>query len=78
MTADIVNLRRVRKAKARTAREQQAEANRLKFGRPRVERELDRKKNDLEKRRLDGAKVAAGQSDASAGEPTIDPAPRTR
>jgi hypothetical protein len=37
--AEIVNLRRARKAKARTEREKQSEANRAAFGRTRVEKE---------------------------------------
>ena len=40
MTADIVNLRRVRKASARVAKENEAEANRRKFGRTRTERDI--------------------------------------
>jgi hypothetical protein len=38
MTAEIVNLRRARKAKARTAKEREAEANRIAFGRTRAEK----------------------------------------
>ena len=34
MTADVVNLRRARKAKARSEREKNAAANRAAFGRP--------------------------------------------
>lgn len=74
MTADIVNLRRARKAKARTAREQQAEANRLKFGRSRAERDRDRQQAGLEQRRLDGAALAPDPSEAGTGDPVVDPA----
>jgi hypothetical protein len=35
--ADIVNLRQERKRKARADRQREAEANRLKFGRPKAE-----------------------------------------
>jgi hypothetical protein len=38
MTGDVVNLRRVRKAKARSERERAAAANRVKFGRTKAER----------------------------------------
>jgi hypothetical protein len=38
MSADIVNLRRVRKAKARTDKEKAAETNRLAFGRTKSEK----------------------------------------
>lgn len=37
--AEIVNLRRVRKLKARAEHERTAEANRLKFGQPKAEKE---------------------------------------
>jgi hypothetical protein len=39
MTADIINLRRVRKAKARREKDAQAAENRAKSGRPKAERE---------------------------------------
>jgi len=39
MPADIVNLRRARKAKARVEREREAETNRVRFGRTRAEKE---------------------------------------
>jgi hypothetical protein len=38
MTAEIVNLRRARKQKARTEKEREAEANRIAFGRTRAEK----------------------------------------
>lgn len=47
--AEIVNLKSVRKAKARTEKERAAEANRAKFGRTKAERKAD----DAEKARLD-------------------------
>lgn len=37
--ADIVNLRQARKRKTRADRQREAEANRLKFGRPKAETE---------------------------------------
>lgn len=40
MSAEIVNLRRVRKAKARSEREKQAADNRVAFGRTKGERAL--------------------------------------
>jgi hypothetical protein len=52
--SDIVNLRRARKAKARSEAERTAEANRAKFGRPKAERELGSARHELEERRLDG------------------------
>ena len=38
MTADIINLRRARKAKARAERTRQADENRITFGRTKAER----------------------------------------
>lgn len=55
MSAEIVNLRRARKAKARSDKEATAAANRVKFGRPKAEREIVDAKRDLAERRLDGA-----------------------
>lgn len=40
MPADIVNLRRARKAKVRTEREKTAADNRLAFGRSKIEKQL--------------------------------------
>jgi hypothetical protein len=61
---DVVNLRRARKARLRAEREWQAEANRLKHGRPKHERERLRGERRLEERRLDGAKL----TDDTAGQ----------
>ena len=51
---EVVNLRRVRKERARADKETAAEANRLAFGRTRVERVLTAAERDLATRRLDG------------------------
>jgi hypothetical protein len=53
---DIVNLNRVRKARARAEREKQAEENRVRFGRPRAETERLNQERDLRERELDGHK----------------------
>lgn len=81
MTADIVNLRRARKAKARGEHERLAAENRVRFGRSKAERqaqsiasERERRAhlgNELERRQeLDGARDAdasgATGEDASA------------
>jgi len=52
--ADIVNLRRARKARARDEADKAAAANRVAFGRAKVEREISSKEKDLAARRLDG------------------------
>ncbi len=54
--SEIVNLNRVRKAKAREDRAAQADANRTKFGRTKAERERQTAQDALEAQRLDGHK----------------------
>ena len=55
--SEIVNLRQARKRAARTVREEQAAANRAKFGQTKAERAAA--ETEAEKRRtlLDGAKL---------------------
>jgi hypothetical protein len=55
--ADIVNLRQVRKQKARSEKERTAEANRLQFGRTKVEKNLTEALNDKAERALDQGKL---------------------
>ncbi len=55
--AEIVNLRRIRKARDRTAAAITAEANRAKFGRTKAEREADAVEQARVRRALDGAKL---------------------
>ena len=50
---DIVSFRRAKKAKARLAKEEQASANRAKFGTPKRERELTRAQREKELRDVD-------------------------
>jgi hypothetical protein len=60
MTAEIVNLRRARKAKARAEAQARADENRAKFGRPKAERELaDRSKSHAD-RQLDAHRREGG------------------
>ena len=54
--ADIINLKSVRKRRARDEREAAADANRQKFGRSRTERAMQQAEQELEARRLDGHK----------------------
>jgi len=54
--AEIVNLNRARKAKARVDATKQAEANRAKFGRTKAEREAEAAEQARRKALLDGAK----------------------
>ena len=57
MTADVVNLRRARKAKARTTAAQAASVNRAKFGRGGGERAAQDMKADIAARLLDGHRL---------------------
>ncbi len=54
---EIVNLRRVRKAKARAEAAAQADANRVKHGVSKRERELAKARNDLASRTADSHKL---------------------
>ncbi len=51
--AEIINLRKARKAKARAVKEAQAAENRAKFGRPEAERSQSEAAKDLLDRKLD-------------------------
>lgn len=57
MTADIINLRQARKAKARADRQAKAEANRRKYGRTKAERAAEDDARERAKRRLDGLEL---------------------
>lgn len=52
---DIVNLRSVRKAKAKTDRQNEAQANRAKFGRTKAEKLRDQAEAERAARTVDGA-----------------------
>jgi hypothetical protein len=51
--ADILSLSKARKAKARVAKEQLAAENRIRFGRTKAERQLEKAQETLETRRID-------------------------
>ena len=53
MPADVVNLRRARKAKARVDRERAAETNRVLFGRTKAEKERQAAERDMAARALE-------------------------
>ena len=55
--ADIVNLNRARKAKAKDAATRQADANRASFGRPKAVKDSARQQADKATRDLDGKKL---------------------
>lgn len=52
--AEIINLNRVRKARAKDQARADAEANRARHGRTRAERETAEKARDIAARHLDG------------------------
>ena len=54
--AEIVNLKRARKAKARVASAAEAEANRLAHGRAKAEKSQTKAEKDAALRKLDGHK----------------------
>jgi hypothetical protein len=53
---EIVNLRRAKKAKARAAKEKDAEANRAKFGTPKGLRDLEAARREKDRRDIDAHK----------------------
>jgi hypothetical protein len=54
--AEIVNLNRLRKAQKRAAKDRQAEANRVKFGRTKTEKKNDQQVGEKQRDVLDGKK----------------------
>ncbi|MBY0319655.1 MAG: DUF4169 family protein [Reyranella sp.] len=55
--AEIVNLRRARKDKARQQRESEAEANRRRFGRTKAEKAADKDARERAERDIGGKKI---------------------
>lgn len=53
--ADVLNLNRARKRKAREAARAKADANAVKFGRSKAEREAQKAQDALDQAKLDGA-----------------------
>lgn len=54
---EIVNLRRARKEKARRERINEAETNRLRFGRTRAEKVADKDRDTRQRQTLDGKRL---------------------
>ena len=57
MSAELVNLRRARKAKTREAAAEAAAANRRRHGRPKAERALEHARALRAEHELDGKKI---------------------
>lgn len=68
MSAEIVNLNKARKAKARADKEATAAFNRAKFGRTKAERLHEASEDERRRRELDGARRAA-DPDRSGNDP---------
>ena len=56
MAADLINLNKARKARAKQADKAQAAENRVRFGRPKAQTALDKARADKAARALDDAK----------------------
>lgn len=67
MTAEIVNLRKARKIKARAEKERQAAESRALHGRTKVERIRDAQSKSRVERELDGARREPASEDGSDG-----------
>ena len=57
MSAEIINLRQARKARARSEKETTAAGNRAKFGRPKSERDSTTVVESINRRRLDAHRI---------------------
>jgi hypothetical protein len=66
--AEIINLRKHRKAKARATDENTAAENRVKFGRTRQERERQATEEARAVRQLDGHRLTTPQPDKPAAD----------
>ena len=66
MSADIINLKRARKAKQRVEAATRAEHNRAKFGRTKAERQATEAERNLEARRLEAARRERDSDDEPA------------
>ena len=62
--AEIVNLRKTRKAKARVQEDAKAAENRIKFGRSKAERAAGEVQQHLTRRRLEAHRLRDGGEDA--------------
>lgn len=68
MSGDVVNLRQVRKQKARSEKERQAEQNRISFGRTKAEKALTRALNDKAQKTFEQGHLERPRLDPEDGE----------
>ena len=62
MGAELINLRRARKAKERSEKEKTAEANRILHGTPKALRNLEKARKDKADQGLSGHRLEKGRS----------------
>ena len=67
--AELVNLRRARKARQRAEQEAQAAENRARFGRPKAEKRLEAARAEKARRDLEGKRREPGDAPGSRGAP---------
>ena len=63
---EVINLRRARKDRDKRVREEKAEANRIAFGRQKIERELSEAEARLERARFDAHRLEGGDAPKDA------------
>ena len=61
---EVINLRQARKARERAAKEAEATANRIAFGRPKKAKTLQEKRKLLEETRHEGHRLERDEPDA--------------
>jgi len=66
--AEIINLRQVRKAKARAQADAQAETNRIAFGQPKKAKTLQQRRKALEAERHEGHRLQRPEPDSDPAE----------
>ena len=66
--AEIINLRQVRKAKARAGADAKAEANRIAFGQPKKAKTLQQRRESLEIERHEGHRLDRREPDPDPAE----------
>lgn len=62
---EVINLRQVRKARARADAEAQADANRVAFGRPKAAKTLQQKRKAMDEARLEGHRLEGPEDGTS-------------
>ena len=68
MSADIINLRQARKARARLEKEEKAQENRLHFGRSKAEKRQTQANRDLDRAKWDAHRRETVDVDAQEDE----------